>query len=51
MASFFRTGRKCIAIGRNYVDHAKELGNAVPKGMSRREGRGILPASLHAIIS
>lgn len=32
MASFFRNGRKCIAIGRNYVDHAKELGNAVPKG-------------------
>ncbi|CAK9786378.1 hypothetical protein CC85DRAFT_284931, partial [Cutaneotrichosporon oleaginosum] len=31
MSSFFRTGRKCIAIGRNYVDHAKELGNAVPK--------------------
>ncbi|BEJ12072.1 hypothetical protein CspHIS471_0205320 [Cutaneotrichosporon sp. HIS471] len=31
MASFFRTGRKCIAIGRNYADHAKELGNAVPK--------------------
>jgi acylpyruvate hydrolase len=21
-----------VAIGRNYVDHAKELGNAIPKG-------------------
>ncbi|KDN42735.1 hypothetical protein K437DRAFT_257761 [Tilletiaria anomala UBC 951] len=31
MASSFRqTGRKIIAIGRNYADHAKELGNAVP---------------------
>ncbi|TXT13179.1 hypothetical protein VHUM_01580 [Vanrija humicola] len=31
MASFLRTGRKIVAIGRNYADHAKELGNAVPK--------------------
>ncbi|UZJ51714.1 hypothetical protein CBS101457_001034 [Exobasidium rhododendri] len=32
MASSFRqNGRKIIAIGRNYADHAKELGNAVPK--------------------
>ncbi|KAL1406970.1 hypothetical protein Q8F55_006383 [Vanrija albida] len=31
MASFLRNGRKIVAIGRNYVDHAKELGNAVPK--------------------
>lgn len=31
-ANFIRTSRKIIAIGRNYVDHAKELGNAVPKG-------------------
>jgi len=31
MASFVRTGRKIVAIGRNYADHAKELGNAVPK--------------------
>lgn len=23
-----------VAIGRNYADHAKELGNAVPKGKS-----------------
>lgn len=31
MASTFRTtGRKIIAIGRNYADHAKELNNAVP---------------------
>lgn len=32
MSNFLRNGRKIIAIGRNYVDHAKELGNAVPKG-------------------
>ncbi|WVF69672.1 hypothetical protein IAT40_004451 [Kwoniella sp. CBS 6097] len=31
MSSFRTTGRKIIAIGRNYADHAKELGNAVPK--------------------
>ncbi|KAF9543688.1 hypothetical protein EC957_000543 [Mortierella hygrophila] len=30
MADFRRTGRKIIAIGRNYSEHAKELGNAVP---------------------
>ncbi|KAL7419381.1 hypothetical protein Q5752_006219 [Cryptotrichosporon argae] len=30
MSSFVRTGRKIIAIGRNYALHAKELGNAVP---------------------
>ncbi|KAI0031478.1 hypothetical protein K488DRAFT_79017 [Vararia minispora EC-137] len=30
-ASFVRHGKKIVAIGRNYVDHAKELGNAVPK--------------------
>ncbi|SAM00058.1 hypothetical protein [Absidia glauca] len=27
---FFTTGRNIIAIGRNYSEHAKELGNAVP---------------------
>lgn len=31
MASFVRTGKKIVAIGRNYVAHAKELGNATPK--------------------
>lgn len=31
MASTFRTtGRKIVAIGRNYADHAKELNNKVP---------------------
>ncbi|KAF9929435.1 Acylpyruvase fahd1, mitochondrial [Linnemannia zychae] len=30
MADFIKTGRKIIAIGRNYSEHAKELGNAVP---------------------
>ncbi|WFC93773.1 acylpyruvate hydrolase [Malassezia brasiliensis] len=31
MASSFRqTGRKIVAIGRNFADHAKELNNAVP---------------------
>lgn len=34
MSNFLRNGRKIVAIGRNYVDHAKELGNAVPKGES-----------------
>ncbi|GAB5591542.1 hypothetical protein Unana1_06442 [Umbelopsis nana] len=29
--NFFNTGRKIVAIGRNYSEHAKELGNAVPK--------------------
>ncbi|KAF9917839.1 Acylpyruvase fahd1, mitochondrial [Lobosporangium transversale] len=29
-ANFVKTGRKIIAIGRNYSEHAKELGNAVP---------------------
>ena len=24
-------GTKIVAVGRNYVDHAKELGNTVPK--------------------
>ncbi|KAJ2617764.1 hypothetical protein H4S08_000144 [Coemansia sp. RSA 1365] len=28
--NFARTGRKIVAIGRNYSEHAKELGNAVP---------------------
>jgi len=31
MSNFLRTGRKIVAIGRNYADHAKELGNAIPK--------------------
>ncbi|KAF8929008.1 hypothetical protein BGZ47_001322 [Haplosporangium gracile] len=30
MADFLKSGRKIIAIGRNYSEHAKELGNAVP---------------------
>ncbi|KAJ2510884.1 hypothetical protein GGI11_005318 [Coemansia sp. RSA 2049] len=29
--SFAQTGRKIVAIGRNFSEHAKELGNAVPK--------------------
>ncbi|KAG0021134.1 hypothetical protein BGZ81_009064 [Podila clonocystis] len=29
--NFIRTGRKIVAIGRNFSEHAKELGNAVPK--------------------
>jgi len=31
MASFVRNGRKILAIGRNFAEHAKELNNAVPK--------------------
>jgi len=31
MISFVRHGRKIVAIGRNYVAHAKELNHAVPK--------------------
>ncbi|KAI9204319.1 uncharacterized protein BJ171DRAFT_123030 [Polychytrium aggregatum] len=31
MRDFVQIGRKIIAIGRNYAEHAKELGNAVPK--------------------
>ncbi|WVR04723.1 hypothetical protein IAU60_001734 [Kwoniella sp. DSM 27419] len=31
MSSFRTAGKKIVAIGRNYADHAKELGNAVPK--------------------
>ncbi|KAF5323952.1 hypothetical protein D9611_008222 [Ephemerocybe angulata] len=30
-SAFARTGKKIVAIGRNYAAHAKELGNAVPK--------------------
>ncbi|KAI0080510.1 hypothetical protein K474DRAFT_1657641 [Panus rudis PR-1116 ss-1] len=30
-AAFVRQGKKIVAIGRNYVDHVKELNNAVPK--------------------
>ena len=30
MASFARTGRKIVAIGRNYQAHIKELSNATP---------------------
>ncbi|KAK0399035.1 hypothetical protein QR680_002877 [Steinernema hermaphroditum] len=30
--SNFRTiGTKIVCVGRNYADHAKELGNAIPK--------------------
>ncbi|KAI9311416.1 hypothetical protein BX666DRAFT_1868146 [Dichotomocladium elegans] len=29
--NFLTTGRKIVAIGRNFSEHAKELGNAVPK--------------------
>lgn len=28
--NFIRTGRKIVAIGRNFGEHAKELGNAIP---------------------
>ncbi|KXS20462.1 fumarylacetoacetate hydrolase domain-containing protein 1 [Gonapodya prolifera JEL478] len=31
MSQFFTRSRKIVAIGRNYADHAKELGNAIPK--------------------
>ena len=31
MASFLRTGRKIVAIGFNYAEHAKELSSAIPK--------------------
>jgi len=31
MSNFLRSGKKIVAIGRNYVEHAKELNNAVPK--------------------
>ncbi|SCZ96967.1 BZ3500_MvSof-1268-A1-R1_Chr4-2g06900 [Microbotryum saponariae] len=31
MASFVKSGKKIVAIGRNYVQHAQELGNSVPK--------------------
>ncbi|KAI0053979.1 hypothetical protein FA95DRAFT_1551758 [Auriscalpium vulgare] len=31
MASFLRSGKKIVAIGRNYADHVKELNNKVPK--------------------
>ncbi|KAI9146285.1 hypothetical protein BKA69DRAFT_1043935 [Paraphysoderma sedebokerense] len=30
MKDFVKLGRKIVAIGRNFSDHAKELGNAVP---------------------
>ncbi|EIN04431.1 hypothetical protein PUNSTDRAFT_55476 [Punctularia strigosozonata HHB-11173 SS5] len=30
-AAFVRHGKKIVAIGRNYVDHVKELNNTVPK--------------------
>ncbi|KAI0373075.1 hypothetical protein BV20DRAFT_963576 [Pilatotrama ljubarskyi] len=30
-SSFVSTGKKIVAIGRNYSEHAKELNNAVPK--------------------
>ncbi|KAJ3478048.1 hypothetical protein NLI96_g10034 [Meripilus lineatus] len=30
-AAFVRQGKKIVAIGRNYVDHVKELQNTVPK--------------------
>jgi len=30
MQHWFRTGKKIIGIGRNFADHAKELGNKVP---------------------
>ena len=29
-----RADEQIVAIGRNYADHAKELGNAIPKGQS-----------------
>jgi acylpyruvate hydrolase len=31
MVDFLKNGRKIIAIGRNFADHAKELGSAIPK--------------------
>ncbi|KAG9051567.1 hypothetical protein FS837_004077 [Tulasnella sp. UAMH 9824] len=31
MSSFSRTGRKIVAIGRNYAQHIKELNNTAPK--------------------
>ncbi|KAH6917791.1 hypothetical protein BKA70DRAFT_950 [Coprinopsis sp. MPI-PUGE-AT-0042] len=31
MSSFVQVGKKIVAIGRNYVAHANELNNAVPK--------------------
>jgi acylpyruvate hydrolase len=31
MYQFWKFGKKIVAVGRNYVDHAKELGNAIPK--------------------
>eukprot|EP01098_Paradermamoeba_levis_P005526 TRINITY_DN2324_c0_g1_i5.p1 TRINITY_DN2324_c0_g1~~TRINITY_DN2324_c0_g1_i5.p1 ORF type:complete len:190 (-),score=58.75 TRINITY_DN2324_c0_g1_i5:55-624(-) len=30
MSNFFQVGKKIVAVGRNYANHAKELNNAVP---------------------
>eukprot|EP00088_Acartia_fossae_P056720 TRINITY_DN66075_c0_g1_i1.p1 TRINITY_DN66075_c0_g1~~TRINITY_DN66075_c0_g1_i1.p1 ORF type:complete len:228 (-),score=25.77 TRINITY_DN66075_c0_g1_i1:66-716(-) len=30
LSGFSKVGRKIVAVGRNYADHAKELGNALP---------------------
>ena len=30
LAKFTQISRKVVAVGRNYADHAKELGNALP---------------------
>ena len=30
LARFTEFGRKVVAVGRNYAEHAAELGNAVP---------------------
>merc|ERR1719193_1984389 len=30
LSRFSEYGKKIVAVGRNYADHAKELGNAVP---------------------
>ena len=31
---FTEIGRKVVAVGRNYADHAKELGNAVGSSLN-----------------
>uniref|UniRef100_A0A1I8A591 Oxaloacetate tautomerase FAHD1, mitochondrial n=1 Tax=Steinernema glaseri TaxID=37863 RepID=A0A1I8A591_9BILA len=31
LSNFRNIGTKIVCVGRNYIDHAKELGNAVPK--------------------
>lgn len=51
MASFFRSGKKCVAIGRNYMNHVKGNLHDIGLALSREAGFWTLPPVLDNLVT